>query len=345
MPVYARATTGLSRDNLIIAASCGAVGGLILLAGLVRCIQLARQRARRNKAPLPPPQPLAHHRQRKDTLVAARIASQYTVSVSDASLLAPPSPSRHDSLGPSESGASSDEGSLYQPPMDANDTTLPPHPPFSSGQSSSGHDTPPSPSPSSTYSARPRPRFISHTRPTSTASGSTTFSRTSRAMGPRGSQIQIVLPAPLAPGAYPAELRGSMYSVSDASIADKWVPAPYRHDGVEPSRQSSSSVGSMSTMSHLAPSASHRSTSSTRRSPSRSRSPGPSSLSNSTEASPYSSPSPDLPPVPRVPSMYVRSGTYPPLTVPGEDLRRDDPRRAATLPPGDAGPPQARSQL
>ncbi|KAL1715465.1 hypothetical protein EV715DRAFT_256138 [Schizophyllum commune] len=342
MPVYARATTGLSRDNLIIAASCGAVGGLILLAGLARFIQLARQRARRNQAPLPPPQPLAHHRQRKDTLVAARIASQYTVSVSDASLLAPPSPSRHDSLGPSESGASSDEGSLYQPPMDPHDTSLPPHPPFSSGQSSSGHDTPPSPSPSSSYSARPRPRYISHTRPTSTASGSTTFSRTSRAMGPRGSQIQIVLPAPLAPGAYPADLRGSMYSVSDASIADKWVPAPYRHDGVEPSRQSSSSVGSMSTMSHLAPSASHRSTSSTRRSPSRSRSPGPSSLSNSTTPSPYSSPTPDLPPVPRVPSMYVRSGTYPPPTVPGEDSRRDDPRRAATLPPADAGPPQAR---
>ncbi|KAL1739302.1 hypothetical protein HDZ31DRAFT_69077 [Schizophyllum fasciatum] len=340
MPVYAR-DGGLSRDNVIIAASCGAVGGLIVLAVLARVIHRACQRSRQPQAPLPPPQPLAHHRQRKDTLVAARIASAY--SVSDASLLAPPSPSRHDSLNPSESGASSDEASLYQPPLDPHDAALPPHPPFSSGHSASGHDAPPSPSPSSTYSAaaaaRPRPRYISHTRPMSTASGSTTFSRASRAAGPRGSQIQIVLPAPLAPGAYPAELRGSAYAASDASLADKWVPAPRRHEGVEPGRPSSSSVGSTTSTPHLPPSASHRSVSGAHRSPSRSRSPGPSSLATASTPSPYSSPSPDMPPVPRVPSMYARSGTYPPPTFPAEDIH-DDPRRAATMPPGDPRPPQ-----
>ncbi|TRM61448.1 hypothetical protein BD626DRAFT_570668 [Schizophyllum amplum] len=281
-------------------------------------------------SPAPPPQPLAHHRLRKETMVSARIASAY--SVSDADLLSPTFPSRHASLMPSEAvpALRMTSRSTNRPSMPLTDPpaapAIQPGPRLIAGQRHGRAAVPVLDALGDT----PAPRHVAP-RPTNVdGQREHGLLAPSRTLGARGSQIQIVLPAPLAPGAYPADFRGSMYAASDVSIADKWVPTPHRHDGIETGRQSSSSVGSLSTLStasHLAPSFSYYSTSSpptsrspsnSRRSPSRSRSPGPSSLATSTTH--------------QCPFAVARTASRATRAVYG--LPDGGPRRAAAAPPG-----------
>ena len=197
---------GLSRDSLVIVVVCGAFAILILLCLLLR--------ARRSGAtPLPPIQPLAHHRQQlapppnfgphssRSSLLPNKShpssflpVSTDDVTLSPVSPLSPPLPSRSFQDLTSSSFLSSE-------------TDLPSTPPHSS------------------------PR---RTRPLSTSSlitAGTLISRPASHHTLRGvphasyNQIQIVLPAPLAPSVYRcASLQGILADPERLSAVDRWVP-------------------------------------------------------------------------------------------------------------------------
>ena len=247
---------GLSKQNTIIVAVCAACGGIVLAYILWRVV---RNRNRRPANPLPPPQPLAHHRERQVAQLqeSARLATWYepqhnavghprlmSAKNSKASLLGiePPSPTR--SIPPSsedvrELSIADETDSRYLPPPNASfhlnrpgsrsslvsseaSCTTNPHTPDSSTHAS-GRGASGSPAPPPTR--RQRPLSMS-----STNTHHTTMSRRSGVPHAPYNQIQIILPTPLASANNSREtlprLRHGRFD-SDAtdrrSIADPWI--------------------------------------------------------------------------------------------------------------------------
>lgn len=259
---------GLSHQTFIIVVACAAVGGLILVIFLYRAVRSCRSR---NIAPLPPIQPLAHHREHQLAQFEASLRAQ----TYDPSFLAAPAPLRSPLDSPSSRGSNisllgsfSSPNTTYTPtgegseelgnltPLEPSTPLAVPHPSFSSsipGSSSSVNlsdgpmqidatnggpwasastSAPSSPSKHSKSLSRlnrdeqSRPH---HHRPLSLASSlSRINSRRGLPHGPH-SQLQIILPAPLAPEVaanttLPSLLESA--SVADrTSMVDRWIPA------------------------------------------------------------------------------------------------------------------------
>lgn len=273
------ASSGLSQQTLIIIAACSSVGGVILLFVL---FSLFRRIGKSKSVPLPPIQPLAHHREQQLAKTDSRPTTWYDpsylsaprhpfpprgskVSLLEADITNSSIPSRHASLNVSET--TSEDISLSANPLESHThPSLPqPHPSFhslgtsSSSLGSSDTDAPASPSPSpsitpgsvteswlSLDSASTQPFFPRQSRsysasrsqrrarPLSVGStASSALSRTSRSTvrgvphGPH-SNIQIILPAPLAEGMpYQNGRSLSHYSPSQSrlSVVDQWASA------------------------------------------------------------------------------------------------------------------------
>jgi hypothetical protein len=333
-----------NRTTLIIICTVASIGGIVLVLLFFRIFRIIFRLNEYRPSPLPPIQPLAHHRDQQltqyrpttwydDYLSAPDIFASISGSRSDISLLHR-EPSRatgasalspQASVGFSEHSDAMDEVTAHTP------LALPPEfpeSPIPDSAVSEGVESPFSPdtlqsqaSSSRTHSsasshitaARPRSQINSSShlrvRPVSMSSiGSTALSsrtyRTSRTIRgpPHGplSNVQIVLPAPLAPSLHMAIDNSSSKrhtfvgglmperSPSRLSVVDKWAQIPVRSARSE---RRSSSISE--------PRASTSSTSS-RRSVS-------SPIHPRSVSEPLSSgalPGPQAPPVPRIPSIY-----------------------------------------
>jgi hypothetical protein len=254
-----------------IAVSVG-VGSIILIVVIYR---LLRGFFRKKLHPLPPPQPLAHHRaqflERNDS--ASRPSTGYSVHQSSysksltlntssvqgstSSLIASRSVSAtRPSPVPSVGDMSNYFASEHTPPPPARIPVSSSKEPFPSIP-----DTPPSPSTDPFfYSPNAIPRPGSRSRPVSTGSSQVRASmRISSSSSIRvrcaphnpHSGVQVVLPAPLAPTLYPTAFgerpstpvgaAGDRHSFSGhrISLVDAWAPVPYR--GVRPEKSTGTS--------------------------------------------------------------------------------------------------------
>ncbi|KAK0465360.1 uncharacterized protein EV420DRAFT_1514005 [Desarmillaria tabescens] len=372
---------GISKQTIIIIAVCAAVGGLILLAIVVRIIRSAYARSAAQTAPLPPVQPLAHHREHQlakfyrsntsrpsttyesSNLTAPRpFASDVSsVRTSKASLLVPDSPgpsspSRHaSSLNACDMA---EDISLNNAPMDLDV----PNPSFqvstrasssTIGSSENSHTPPETPALQSSGSMsrlphsqtrssssarppsarRPRPLSLASSTHTVASKSSRTNLRTGVPHGPHN-QVQIVLPAPLAPSIYPNDEITPYRHIDDGgysrlSVVDQWAPRTYRSEG-SLTGESRRSVGSTDPRPSTSSQASVHSQSLPSRHPRRMNS----NLSNlssnpSHHASPATPPTPSSstyhppPPVPRIPSMYNSIGAGDPEGPPLRGRPRD----------------------
>ncbi len=274
---------GISRQTIIIIAVCAAVGGLIILAVVVRIIRSAYARSAAQTAPLPPVQPLAHHREHQlakfyrdntsrpstaydpSNLTAPRpFASDVSsIRTSKASLLVPDSPgpsspSRHaSSLNACDAA---EEISLNNAPMELdvpnpsfqvstrassstigsseNSHTSPETPPLQSSASISRlphHQTRSTSSARPSSARRPRPLSLASSTHTVASKSSRNNLRTGVPHGPHN-QVQIILPAPLAPNIYPNDEISPYRHVDDGgygrlSVVDQWAPRTYRSEG------------------------------------------------------------------------------------------------------------------
>ncbi|KAK0198639.1 hypothetical protein F5146DRAFT_100673 [Armillaria mellea] len=355
---------GISRQTIIIIAVCAAVGGLIVLAVVVRIIRSAYARSAAQTAPLPPVQPLAHHREhqlakfyRENTsrpsttydpsnLTAPRpfASDASSIRTSKASLLVPDSPgasspSRHaSSLNACDAA---EEISLNNAPMELdvpspsfqvstrassstigsseNSHTSPETPPLQSSASISRlphHQTRPTSSARPSSARRPRPLSLASSTHTVASKSSRSNLRTGVPHGPHN-QVQIVLPAPLAPNVYPNDDISPYKHVDDGgygrlSVVDQWAPRTYRSEGslTGESRRSFGSTEPRPSSSSSQASAHSQSLPS--RHPRRINSNLSSNSSHPTlPATPPTSSSPTYhspPPVPRIPSMYNNIG-------------------------------------
>ncbi|KAG7450304.1 uncharacterized protein BT62DRAFT_927621 [Guyanagaster necrorhizus] len=366
---------GISSQTIIIIAVCASVGGLVLLVVFVRTIRSACARSAAQTAPLPPVQPLAHHREHQlakfyksntsrpsttydpSNLAAPRpfASDASSIRTSKASLLVPDSPgpnspSRHASSLNAYDAA--EDISLNNAPMEldvpnpsfqvstrASSSTL-----SSSENSHTPPETPPSQSSGSisrfphqqtrslssakpASARRPRPLSLASSTNTVLSKSSRTNLRTGISHGPHN--VQIVLPAPLAPDLYPNDEISPYRHADDGgysrlSVVDQWAPRTYRSEGSlngesrrsfgtepRPSTSSQTSIHSQSLPSrHLRKVKSNLSSNSLHHI----------SSSTLTTPSPYHSP----PPVPRIPSMYNNVSEddpeAPPLRAPPRDV-------------------------
>lgn len=251
-PIYAREESdgpGLSRQNIIIIAVCSGVAAVVLGYFLYRSIRNCCQYV--DPAPLPPVQPLAHHRELHVARVEESIASR------PQTWYQPNHPATH-SVGSKASLLGKSESPLTSPQSASTHQHLPlpspsyrnPRPGSSSSTvtSSDASCTSPHSAPLSVESAAPplprpitelrsgNPPFRRH-RPlsmSSTGSHNTAASRTSRhtlrsVPHAAHSQVQIILPTPL------ASLNNSRESLSLSirrrqsgsydrrSVADSWL--------------------------------------------------------------------------------------------------------------------------
>ncbi|KAH8835396.1 hypothetical protein DL96DRAFT_1702382 [Flagelloscypha sp. PMI_526] len=319
----------MDKQTLIIVIVAGSLVGLVVLFWSARSLARA---CRRQKTPIPQPQVLRHQ---------AQTFSSRPATVYDSTLVAPVLPfdqSRTSlvSVGlhpPSVDGTAESGSDLTsRTPMDLRGN---PHPSFHlvSPSASSFHSGEVSPTvethdthDSGSTSAHQR-RARSHTR--SAGSRTSSMYGTSRPSSlvvsnsrhtlrglPHGpfSNVQIVLPTPLAPSAdiargRPQSMRPqSMFSNHRLSMVDTWAPTPVRSE--HPQMHKSKSA------SHIAePRSSTSSNNSGKLRVSSSRRSSTSSISPSPSPSPLSaSYSPDeqeAPPVPRIPSIY-NTLNYPP---------------------------------
>ncbi|KIY45349.1 hypothetical protein FISHEDRAFT_61088 [Fistulina hepatica ATCC 64428] len=386
---------GLSHSTIIIIAACASVGAIVFLAFLLR---LLCRRSALKPAPLPPPQPLAHHRELRVAEIEAskraieswgsnapqtpHIYSPY--SSSNASLLGgkdgsplaspvyAPSP-RRVSLMPSQSGMSTDDGDeMYMSPLEATDLSAlpPPNPPFtlrSRSSSTSLQYSEPETSPdasSSTYShgggdaalrqqthVRDPSHALSQTRSVgsykrapsvSSSHASTLTSQGPVRRGPRNTDIQIVLPSPLAPSLDNRSLStsASPSHESHKSVVDQWTPGPFHPPSTDPRDIEATGYSSPARLAHAQSRSPHRSrvnsspsifSHSLAPSVSVSGMPGP-SLSmmpsssigsmnrlskHSASPSTQSFPAEMLPPVPQIPSKYGSRDASPARPFPG----------------------------
>lgn len=220
--------TDVNHTTTVIIVVLCVLAGMSILFGLFRFL---RHRLARRSTPLPPVQPIAHHRKQRLTEFAGRptMSSTYSLSsrlspsielspaASDPSFLT----SKYDQTFYSQSSlylADKSDGQAA-PPSPANDEEVLPMPNpafnharrFSSSSSGSVSSTPPaasvsSHSPSQATLIHPYSR---HTGPALAASSASIRSRSSGRStivgAPHGpfSQVRLVLPAPLAPSLHP----------------------------------------------------------------------------------------------------------------------------------------------
>ncbi|KAF8898502.1 hypothetical protein BD779DRAFT_1484289 [Infundibulicybe gibba] len=306
----------LSHQTIIIIAACSSVAAIVVVFIFVRITRSIYYRAKHKPVPLPPKQPLAHHREQQiakfeslttrdsDRSDHSRLSAPQRIPNSPrgskSSLLGHESiPSRHNSYTPaSEMGE--DLGNLSPLELPSPNPTFQIPNPSSTSLPLTDVDSTASPSVRS-------PQFDS---PTSTVSraGPRSFHPSAARGTTRGpphsrlNQVQIVLPTPLAPEMMTYMPSGSPASEKDAldrlSVVDKWVPTAVR-SSLPSDRKSSSSVelrtsnkptASSHLQVHLAP---------------RRVSSNPSPLSPSYQSPPNSVPSTSAPPpVPRIPSIH-----------------------------------------
>jgi hypothetical protein len=254
-----------SHEQVPVIVVCVIVGG-----GLVVYVLFRLLRHRKKPTPLPPIQPLAHHREQHAKQLEVERYISYSESQASRSLLGPPSsitssprlsPSRPGSFfGGSASNTTEDIPNLASrtPVSNEAEPLGLPNPAFltpstsgpssrssssfeiaSEGSAPSNDDTERSVTPSSPATSMSKQKRFSTTasrssrlRPHSTLTApSYRSTRTSRIPHARDSQIQIVLPAPLAPEIY--QNKGSAgpgvaRSNSQISLADKWTPSLHR---------------------------------------------------------------------------------------------------------------------
>lgn len=229
---------GLARQSFLIVVVCVAVvGGLVLLAILLRVLRSCR--ARTNPVPLPPIQPLAHQREHQLTQFEASLHNDGSAFLAPR----PPRSSHFDSTSSSLLGSvsaprdESDDLALLTPrepesPLPALHSSNPSYTNLSDSPRTSPSNTPaPSSAPSSFSRSLPRLNRDDQSRPHHhrPLSLSSSLSRSNSRRGlPHGpnSHVQIILPAPLAPGIAPTPSLYEPDSPSERmSIVDRWVPA------------------------------------------------------------------------------------------------------------------------
>lgn len=250
--------SGLSRQNtIIIAVSCG-IGGIVLLGVLIRFIRLQLARSAQSPVPLPPVQPLAHHREHQlskfySTSRPGTLYNPSTIEVhpsfpsslhgSDSYLLGTDSPSTPSRYASSLGCDTGENVSLNSSPMAAMDLNLP-NPSFHghgknsstiSLTSSDVHDSSPTDTSSSmshtSYGftrSQQRSQSSHRSRPLSMTSTSTSLSKSSRTTMRSGTphaphnNIQIMLPAPLGPTFQPtSRLWNRTFSESESSSSNR----------------------------------------------------------------------------------------------------------------------------
>ncbi|KAG5648147.1 hypothetical protein DXG03_006101 [Asterophora parasitica] len=184
---------GLSRTTTVIVAVCAAVAGLLLV---LFAFNFLRSRRRRPTAPLPPVQPLAHRRLTKyesyyDTPLL-HSASRPPSSVAPESPLPVP-------VFPAASASASSISSSSR--SDPNNPAPPPRPASSASVASYNNPA------LSHFPSRTTLRGVPH--------------------APHNN-VQIVMPAPLAPSLQRSHSRTSIRRTDSdrISLVDKWVPVP-----------------------------------------------------------------------------------------------------------------------
>ncbi|KAK0473183.1 hypothetical protein IW261DRAFT_1504783 [Armillaria novae-zelandiae] len=308
---------GISRQTIIIIAVCAAIGGLIVFAVVVRIIRSAYARSAAQTAPLPPVQPLAHHREHQLAKFYRENTSRPSTTYEPSNLTAPRPFTSDASSTHSMRVTRQEEISLNDAPMELDV----PNPSFqvstrassstigSSENSHASPETPPLQSPAS-ISRLPhhQTRSMSSARPSS-ARRPRPLRNNLRTGAPHGphNPVQIVLPAPLAPNTLLM-----MVVTGRLSVVDQWAPRTYRSEGsltgvsrrsfgsTEPRPSSSSSQAS--THSQSLPSRHPRRINSNLSS--NSLHPTPPATPPASSSPTYHSP----PPVPRIPSMYNNIG-------------------------------------
>ncbi|KAG2057161.1 hypothetical protein BDR06DRAFT_969718 [Suillus hirtellus] len=255
--------TDVNHTTTVIIVVLCVVAGMLVLFGLFRFL---RHRLARRSTPLPPVQPIAHHRKQRLTEFAERptMSSTYSLSsrlspsielspaASDPSFLT----SKYDQTFHSQSSlylADKSDGQAAPPSLANDEEVLPmPNPAFnharrfSNSSLGSVSSTPHSASVSS-HSPSQATLIHSYSRHTGPALAASSTSIRSRSSGrstivgaPHGplSQVRLVLPAPLAPSLHP------YLSGSDASryaetsmrptMVDMWAPPLHRSDQIRP---------------------------------------------------------------------------------------------------------------
>ena len=249
----------ISQTTSIIVIIVGAVGGCILLLSLYRFI---RHFSSRRFAPLPPVQPIAHHRQQQLALFSERnngsltptqwphLSTPQELSPYESSLSLPPSKEvdiLSQPVSPLQPSFYSGENSLTElsssgqidhrrmPKLSRPDD----HRRNSIGSVGSAHFV----RPSTAHSSSSTPPTLPHRRRLHSIASHTSIASRSSGGLPHGphSQVKIVLPAPLAPPLMPSNT-GSTENVlfpvaSDSwqnrgsvrlSVADMWAPSLHR---------------------------------------------------------------------------------------------------------------------
>ncbi|KAK7064435.1 hypothetical protein R3P38DRAFT_2824494 [Favolaschia claudopus] len=356
-----------ANTTVLVAAVAGAVGGTLLLIVLLLCFCRRPQK----KVPLPPKQELARYREHHiNHVLESRPATWYDSALlppptsafggSKSSILLPPdsrggSPFRRPSLNTSES-PSDDLAHLSATIPMSPGLQLPNHSFAASSTSLSTAETdspPPSAPPTGSLNDLPSLRQTrsasssSHprrSRPVSVGSySSSALSRPSRSSrntirgAPHGphSQVQIILPAPLA---FSNDRLSVHENSSRHSVVDQWAPAAVRSQGAPIPKFQRRSFSS----SEPRQSTSHSSLVPSRRSASVSASASASpSRSSSLSASPAPTPPPPTinyppasrlslpPPVPPLPQQWLSSSSGSPLAGIVEDAERRRPQEDA----------------
>lgn len=238
------AAVKLSKILIIVIAVSGLVGCIVILFLVFRCCR------RPKSTPLPPIQPLAHHREKELNHLPHPRVPHISVGLtqpgrygSDTSLL---KPSREPSFQTDESLGvpSSSHHSLLVPPSPSTNATHHSSPlsaeSQSDGPSSITHQylptTRPARSTSRTRSRQPRSRMNSTVSTHSNTAQTSTRSPNAIRGAPHStlSNVQIVLPTPLAPQLQnhmvttPSVVGNHEDPVERGGIADGWTPTPSR---------------------------------------------------------------------------------------------------------------------
>jgi len=275
---YPRGTTGhgLRHTTVIIIAVSASVGGFLLVLVFWRI--LSRRSARSMSAPFPQRQALVHQRERQLVAFTEHQNASVPKILPDDDSRPPSVPCVSDSLGDTSNATSSSNPEVdgrigVAPPPSYEDNLHPPTPPFltprtppdassTSLPSSYGRSTPSSdgtlpptafsPSPNQSLKrvangSGPRRRPVSMVSIGTSQTIVTVRSRPSIRAAPhaRHSNIQIVLPAPLAPNLYerpaseeprmhkPSMVEGAYTDNWRTSMVDTWISVG-QHDVPEP---------------------------------------------------------------------------------------------------------------
>lgn len=218
------AVVELSKTLIIVIAASGSVVYVALLFFIFKCL------GRSKSAPLPPIQPLAHQRERESKYISYPDTPRRSMVTDQVSLFGSRTSSKP-SLLPSyrtDESSIAPFSSYHSPPP------LPPLPtdivywPGAQSVESGSDEQPPS-----LGHARPRKHSRSNSLPSASTHVSTRSARTGIRGAPhsRHSQVEVVLPTPLAPGLQHHMVTDpSVIETKDGftSTSDPWIKAPNR---------------------------------------------------------------------------------------------------------------------